>query len=200
MSGKRLLALLELALREHERVLRFNEADNPYQYLWMARIHHALGSTGETRWWHLAQERMEDAGGLAMAHIWLDRGTRALQDGRSRSRIAASHLQTALDLWITAPYPKGLFDAALGLGVAYSTARSQADRRRTVFYFRMAEQLAIRLGLAQIGQARRARIKASARLPVSRRILLCSIDDQILSLLPERLKSDRSFDFGRPAG
>ena len=197
MNGKRDLALLELALREHERARRCNEADNPYQYLWMARIHHAFGSTGEHRWWHLAQERMEDAGGVAMAHIWLDRGTRALQDGRSRSRIAASHLQTAFDLWVTAPYPKGLFDAALGLGAAYSTfARTRADRRRAVLYFRMAEQLAFRLGLPQLRQARRGRLKASARLPVAPRVLLPSVDEQILSLLPERLMSNRSFHLG----
>jgi tetratricopeptide (TPR) repeat protein len=196
MNGRRDLALLELALREHEHAARFNEADNPYQYLWMSRIHYALGSTDEDDWWHLAQERMQDAGGLAMAHIWLDRGTRALQNGRSRSRIAANHLQTAFDIWVTAPYPKGLFDASLGLGNAYSTfARTHTDRRRALFYFRMAEQLAMRLGLARLRQARRGRLKASARLPASSSVLH-SVDRQIASLLPERLICDRSFDLG----
>jgi hypothetical protein len=197
MSGRTDPTLLEVALREHERVSRFNEADNPYQYLWKSRIHHALHGTREDRWFHQAQERMEDAGGLAMAHIWLDRGTRALTNGRSQSRAAAGHLHIAADLWLKAPYPKGLFDASLGLGAAYAGfARTQADRRRAALHFRMAEQLAMRLGLPQLKQARRGRITALARVAIAPKVLLRSVDEQIAGLLPERLTSNRPFELG----
>jgi tetratricopeptide (TPR) repeat protein len=195
MSGPADRSLLELALMEHEQVSRLNQADNPYQYLWMSRIHYALNSASENGWWQLAQERMQDAGGLAMVHIWLDRGTRALQDDRPRA--AAIHLQAAVDLWLSAPYPKGLFDASFGLGSAYAAlARAPTDQRRAVLYLRMAEQLAKRLGLPQARQARRRRCTAAARLSGSPAVVLGSVDEQIARLLPERLLSDRPFSFG----
>lgn len=195
MNGGRDRTLLELALRELERTSRYNTTDNPYWALWMYRIRHELDADSDDRWWHQAQEQMEDAGGLADAHIWLDRGTRALEDGRPR--LAVEHLLVATDLWRRSPYPKGLFDASIRLGIAYARfARTAVDRSRAVIHFRMAEQLAERLGLPQLAEARRGLVTAAARLPIARGELLASVDEQVASLLPARLLSGEPFDFG----
>ncbi len=195
LTGGRDRTLLELALREQERASRYNATDNPYWALWMYRIHRALDGDRGDHWWRQAQERMGDAGGFTVGHIWLDRGTRALDDGRLR--LAAEHLHVAADLWLRYPYPKGLFDASLGLNTAYARfARTSADGSRAVFRFRMAERLAERLRLPDLAAARRGLVAAAARLPTTPKVLLASIDEQVTSLLPERLMSGEPFDFG----
>jgi tetratricopeptide (TPR) repeat protein len=194
MTAGRDRTLLELALREQERASRYDTTDNPFQALWMYRIHRMLDGDRDDRWWHQAEERIEDAGGFSVAHIWLDRGARALEDGRLR--LAADCLHIAADLWLRYPYPKGLFDSSIGLGAAYARfAVTPTDRSRAVFHFRMAERLAERLGLPQVGEARRGRVAATARLPVAPRFLLASVDEQVASELPERLMSKEPFNF-----
>jgi hypothetical protein len=194
ISGGRDRTLLELAMRELERTSRYNTTDNPYWALWMYRISHTLDDDRDDSWWHQAQERMEDAGGLASAHLWLDRGARALEDDRPRPAI--DHLLVAADLWLRSPYPKGLFDASIRLGSAYARiAHTSEDRLRAVFHFRMADQLAERLGLPELAEAQRGLAAAGARLPIARRRLLASVDEQVASLLPPRLLSGEYFDF-----
>jgi hypothetical protein len=172
---------MELALQALEHARDLNQRQHPFDAFWVYRISAALGTRDREHLWQEAREQMAMLGEPAAGHIHLISGVRARQ--RELWLEGRAQLYDALDLWKTHPYPKGLFDVATQLGDIYRELPSDRDSRRTAIrFYRLAERLGTRLGLAELPSVRQRLNTALTHAAASRTYLLKEADDELAQL------------------
>jgi tetratricopeptide (TPR) repeat protein len=174
-------ALMKRSLQRLEHACDLNQRQHPFDAFWVYRISAALETRDRERLWQEAREQMAVLGQPAAGHLYLIGGARARQ--RELWIEARAQLQDALDLWKIHPYPKGLFDVARQLADTYRELPSNRNNRRTaILFYRLADRLGTRLGLADLPSVRQRLSTELTRSAASPAYLLKEADDQLAQL------------------
>jgi tetratricopeptide (TPR) repeat protein len=179
-------ALMERSLQQLEHAWDLNQRQHPFDVFWVYRINAALETRDRERLWQEACEQMAVLGEPAAGHLHLIGAVRARH--RELWLEARAQLYDALDLWKTHPYPKGLFDVAIQLGDVYRELPSDPDSRRTaILFYRLAERLGTRLGLAELPSVRQRLDTALTQPAASPAYLIKEADDRLAQLSFSRI-------------